>query len=373
MGPKIRIISVLSIVLIVFYNGFTESSPPACETENYEHGACIALAKCETFSTALEAGSLSPGQRELLKREQEKCGQDSNFVCCKREAPRKIPRSFEDTKPLTRERGELLPDHSICGMDAGNRIIRGNVTYLDQFPWVAYLLYSDEGPIWTCGGSLINNRYVITAAHCIKSNIAGVRLGEWDLDTDPDCDEETKECADPAIDLDIEKISIHKNYTRRDSKGGKIDMALIRLNREVTFGKFVAPICLPVSDEQALIAKDQKLYVTGWGITENGTGSSKKMFVDVNHIELDECIARNNAPLIKLGKTEICALGQDEKDTCQGDSGGPLMDIQEVSGKVFRYFQKGVVRTGLACGTSKPGIYTNVHEQINWIVSNMEP
>ncbi|XP_055596802.1 phenoloxidase-activating factor 3-like [Uranotaenia lowii] len=347
----------------------------SCETENYEPGVCVSLAKCETFSTAFAAGSLSSGQRALLQKEQEKCPSESGLVCCKRKLRAEIPRTFVDRKPMTRGMSDLLPDQTVCGLDSSDRIFYGNLTKLDQFPWVAIIKYinADEVESFECGGSLINKRYILTAAHCINNRTAGVRLGEWDLESDPDCDKASKQCADPPIDVDIEKILIHKNYTRRVSKGGKIDMALIRLNRDVSFGKYVAPICLPKTAEEAELTENETLYVAGWGLTENYTRSTKKLFVDVNKVSQEECIQKIKAPLVKIDHTIICALGVGGKDSCQGDSGGPLMEIRQGSSSYLRYFLKGVVAKGLACGTSKPGFYTNVHEQIDWIVSNMEP
>lgn len=194
------------------------------------------------------------------------------------------------------------------------------------------------------------------------------------MDTDPDCviEREIQYCADPVVEVGIEKISIHKNYTRRVSKGGKIDLALLRLDRDVNFGKFIVPICLPKNDVEGRFSGDQTFYVAGWGMTEDDVTSTKKLFVDVSNVNLEECREKINAPLIKIDETMICAIGKNGKDACQGDSGGPLMEIKQLSSKTNRYFLKGVVSKGLACGTSKPGFYSNVYKQIDWIVSNMQ-
>lgn len=175
------------------------------------------------------------------------------------------------------------------------------------------------------------------------------------------------------MDVGIEKILLHKNYTRRASKGGKIDMALLRLDREVTMGTYVHPICLPRTESESEIVDDQELLVAGWGMTENRVTSTKKLFVDLHNVNLNECRRLINAPLIKIDETMICALGKNGKDSCQGDSGGSLMDMKKIDGGKFRYFLSGVVSKGLACGTTKPGFYTNVYQQMDWIISNMEP
>ncbi|XP_053691830.1 serine protease easter-like [Sabethes cyaneus] len=368
------------VVLIFLFVRPICSLAKLCETEDYDDGVCIPFAKCDTFRESRIQATQSAGQRGLIEREQKKCLGDDNelggMICCKRKPRPTIARSYEDAKLPVKDQFRLLPDVSICGSESANRIYHGNVTDLDQFPWLALVKYIDEeeNESFKCGGSLISQRYVLTAAHCITNAIAAVRLGEWNLDTDPDCvtEQGIQRCADPVIDVGIEKISIHKNYTRRVSKGGKIDMALLRLDRNVAFGGFISPICLPKNDVEGQFSRDQTFYVAGWGMTEDDVASTKKLFVDVANVDLEECRNKINAPLIKIDETMICALGKDGKDACQGDSGGPLMEIKQLSSKTNRYFLKGVVSKGLACGTSKPGFYSNVYKQIDWIVSNME-
>ncbi|XP_058449690.1 phenoloxidase-activating factor 3-like [Malaya genurostris] len=373
---QVQVKQLFSVVLLAVVLHRTVAK--SCETEDYEDGVCVPLSKCAKFKEEREKAALTTGQRNEMNRELEKCtdAEEEGMVCCKRKPRSIIPRSFEDSKPITNEQHTVLPDQSQCGLDSADRIYHGNLTSLDQYPWLVLIKYidNDERESFKCGGSLISKRYVLTAAHCINDAIAGVRLGEWDLETDPDCvtQQSVRRCADPVIDVGIEKIATHKNYTRRVSKGGKIDMALLRLDQDVPFGRFVAPICLPKADSEAQLAENQTMYVAGWGMTENDVKSTKKLFVDVSNVELNECRKRINAPLIKIDETMICALGADGKDACQGDSGGPLMEIRLVNGRSKRFFLMGVVSKGLTCGSSKPGFYTNVYQQINWIVSNME-
>lgn len=68
--------------------------------------------------------------------------------------------------------GDKLPDQSICGIqNEETRIIGGETTEIGEFPWIVLLRYrnrngTDAG--FQCGGTLINNRYVLTAAHCLR-------------------------------------------------------------------------------------------------------------------------------------------------------------------------------------------------------------
>lgn len=71
--------------------------------------------------------------------------------------------------------GDKLPDKSVCGIqNEETRIVGGETTEIGEFPWMALLRYrnldgTDAG--FQCGGTLINNRYVLTAAHCLKGTV----------------------------------------------------------------------------------------------------------------------------------------------------------------------------------------------------------
>lgn len=90
---------------------------------------------------------ISQGQQRLVDREQEKCADtgEEGSICCKRKQRPEIPRFVEDVKPLTKSLYELLPDSSVCGVDSPDRIFYGNETYLDQFRWLALVMYVGEG------------------------------------------------------------------------------------------------------------------------------------------------------------------------------------------------------------------------------------
>lgn len=101
------------------------------------------------------------------------------------------------------------------------------------------------------------SKYIFWFLSCAK----GVRLGEWDQSTDPDCDEGN--CADPAIDVPvIEQIS-HENFHDNEKYN---DIALLRLARSVTFSTWIKPICLPITERaQNLNYIGYNFVVSGWG------------------------------------------------------------------------------------------------------------
>lgn len=96
----------------------------------------------------------------------------------------------------------------------------------------------------------------------------GVRLGEWDTETERDCD--NGDCSDPVVDIVVEQLIPHEGYNT-NSKTQENDIALLRLAQPVTFTDWIKPICLPTSSNLRSISYDGiNLEVAGWGKTENG-------------------------------------------------------------------------------------------------------
>lgn len=96
-----------------------------------------------------------------------------------------------------------------------------------------------------------------------------VRLGEFNVKTEPDCIEEPNylSCADAALDIAYEKIHVHPEY-KEFSNYKYNDIAIIRLKHPVSFTHFVMPICLPNKSEPLTLAEGQMFSVSGWGRTD---------------------------------------------------------------------------------------------------------
>uniref|UniRef100_A0A8D8AB03 Serine protease easter n=2 Tax=Culex pipiens TaxID=7175 RepID=A0A8D8AB03_CULPI len=285
-----------------------------------------------------------------------------------------------DGKPLVSSSSttsRILPrPPSDCGLDSPDRIFGGTETALGEFSWTALLVYKDrEGnEDYKCGATLINSRYVVTAAHCIKLvptnwTLTGVRLGEHNITNGEkqDCDEYNN-CADVPVEVGIEKVILHEEFDAL-KKGKNNDIALIRLDRDVGFSTYINPICLPLEDSvRQMNHTGMKVTAAGWGITESDRASEVKLKVTLDVVDLQTC-RKTNIKFNKLGNTQLCAGGKAGEDTCRGDSGGPLM--RQIQGN---YHLIGVVSMGpIKCGTENvPGVYTNVATFIDWIQSKLE-
>ncbi|XP_021947723.1 CLIP domain-containing serine protease 2-like isoform X1 [Folsomia candida] len=291
----------------------------------------------------------------------------------------------------------LLPDKEHCGH--GNpsllkvRIAGGREAGLGTFPWMALIGYSligvggQRGPTkFLCGGSLINELYVLTAAHCVsesdipQGNIPiSVRLGEYNQSMAIDC--EGNICAPPPQDVAIAEIIIHENFDKNSTKEN--DIALIRLEKRVELGRFVSPICLP-RGEKIQNMTGMTLTVAGWGTTtaREPTPSPVLLKVDVPFQNRQRC---NDVYKTSLGGDvddgRFCVGGEVGKDSCQGDSGGPLMlgrkrsEGQDEGGSTYvsPVYQVGVVSMGPGdCDSSiYPGLYTNVFYFMSWVLRHL--
>lgn len=113
------------------------------------------------------------------------------------------------------------------------RIVGGRPTGVNQFPWVARLVYNGQ---FHCGASLVSEDYVVTAAHCVRrlqrSKIR-VILGDHDQFITTET---------PAIMRAVSAIIRHRNF---DANTYNHDIALLRLRKKVIFGKTIRPVCLP--------------------------------------------------------------------------------------------------------------------------------
>lgn len=344
-------------------------------------GNCLPLSDCKPIRDEIDkAGNPMPPYmaKKLLKI---KCGFDRQepMVCCKG--------GFEiKTGKLnfTIRHGSAIEDHpnfkmlpTECGVS--NDIFRiggGTITGLFEMPWMVLLSYehTELGPYYGCGGTLINEWYVLTAAHCIKLlseklRLNGVILGEHNTGTDPDCFD-PKNCAPPVRNVTIDEAIIHENYKPTRLLN---DIAIIRLSEPANFSlDSMKPICLPTTENlQKEASLEEKGLAAGWGITEKDIQSNVLLSVELPIVSKEKCIEMYKN-LLQLSDSQFCAGGMIGKDACSGDSGGPLLYTSKQENQM-RYMQRGIVSSGLKdCAPGGvPTVYTKVSYYIEWILNNM--
>lgn len=266
-----------------------------------------------------------------------------------------------------------LPKPGICGVSLSDRIRGGEKTAINGYPWAAVLgvKYRNREPNFMCGGSLISDRFVLTAGHCLRRFLSGertmmVRLGEWDIVSQNDCVD--GHCSDKPIDYDVDTFVQHEDYTSQPTHN---DIALVKLARQVKFTEFITPVCLPLTDALKRKSEAGRMFtIVGWGTTETGVeepgyyASRFKLEVDMPGLDWDTCYRRNP----RLWDSELCAGNDTEKQTCAGDSGGGLT-ITEKDGYWYQY---GIISYGFGCGTVDFKVFVRVVSFLPWIKDNIK-
>nr|AYV89180.1 serine protease 48-like isoform X2 [Tetranychus evansi] len=254
-----------------------------------------------------------------------------------------------------------------CGMEGSSgRIYKGNKVRANKYPWLAhirsYVSRSSRG-FALCGGSLIDETHIATAAHCVvDENQQAFRPENIDIFLG-----RVNAFTDRSRPYAVSKIWFDPRYDPSDLSN---DFAILTLSTPVKFSQTIAPICLP-KVENGL----SKLVVSGWGTTAAGASSSDQLLeVDVDFMPRSECnevkktylmkengipnSMRNRVKVPGVADSHMCAINKSTKgDACRGDSGGPLMN----RGSNGLWYLMGVVSGSWTdCGEDEDtsGLYT---------------
>ena len=232
----------------------------------------------------------------------------------------------------------------------------GTPAKLGEFGWQAGLV-RPGGTRTFCGGNLINNKYVLTAAHCTEgSSPSDIQVLLGDLNIGVTDNGERR--------FSLLRIINHPNYNVNVGVGGGWDYSLLELIGEVTFSDTISPVCLPQAGETYA---DAPAIASGYGrVGANQPQSNILLYVEVDVWSRARC----DTAWRGLTDTMICAGGSPEggKSVCNGDSGGPLVTENSDTGS-FELI--GVVSFGSPCAKPNvPDVYARVTEVLPWIAAN---
>ncbi|XP_043938389.1 chymotrypsin-like elastase family member 1 [Protopterus annectens] len=248
----------------------------------------------------------------------------------------------------------LLGQCSEMYLEEMERVVGGTEVSRNAWPWQISLQYM-SGSSWyhTCGGSLIQPRWVMTAAHCVdRSYSFRVAVGDHNI----------YENDGTEAYIAVNAKFIHANWNTNNVAAG-YDIALLRLASNAVLNSYVQLAALPSNGE--ILSHNHPCIITGWGYTRSGGQVSATLqqapLPVVDHVTCSSSSWWGST----VKSTMVCAGGNGAQAGCQGDSGGPLNCY--VNG---RYYVHGVTSFVSASGCNtymKPTVFTRVSAYISWI------
>ncbi|KAF7209760.1 transmembrane protease serine 11D [Nothobranchius furzeri] len=250
---------------------------------------------------------------------------------------------------------------TLVGNPDVSRIVGGQEAPEGAWPWQVsvQIFYSHH-----CGGTIINDLWVLSAAHCfykymsISRNQYRVMAGLNVLSA-------------PGLHIQvrsIREVKIHKDYNDTTTDN---DVALVLLSSPLNFTAYVQPACTPLSSSHEVSLNFSHCFISGWGsLYYKGSVVDRLQEAEVELIDRQTC----NQPTWYNGiitESMICAgLEGGGVDSCQGDSGGPLQCYSENDGS---FYVVGVTSFGEQCGLPlRPGVYAQTSRFADWLKANQE-
>ncbi|XP_076627562.1 chymotrypsin-1-like [Colletes latitarsis] len=229
----------------------------------------------------------------------------------------------------------------LVSADDTEKLVGGHDAQPGQFPYTVSIRYQDSH---ICGGSIISDHHVLTAAHCVKDlinyiNDVSVVTGTIYLDRGGEFHRVANMFAHPQ----------YNGYTSVDN-----DVGVVKLTLPIVFNAYQRLIPLPTADPPA----NNYAVVSAWGGTAsppNDTLSNVQQYLYLWMISLDECKEYKN---LDVQTDAICTYDGVGIGLCPGDSGSPLVYNNQVV---------GVVSRGVPCARGEPDVFTDVYDTLDFI------
>ncbi|XP_071945433.1 uncharacterized protein [Antedon mediterranea] len=251
-------------------------------------------------------------------------------------------------------------------METPERIVGGAEAMRGSWPWQAQLIWTYPSGVQqaVCGGTLIQNKFVLTAAHCFLDSLNvpsrwKVHLGKHTVDMAADRNSGEYE-------FTVTEIIAHPDFNTTTMTN---DLAILVFKPTIATEVLEDNINWACVDDQFELLETTECYISGWGVTEMN-GFQPEVLQEAKVYFIPHSICTQEYVYGNMITDDMICAGHlaGGTDACQGDSGGPLQ-CQSDDG---RWYLVGVVSWGRGCAReNKPGVYTRVAAYTDWILSEM--
>merc|ERR1711988_338299 len=331
MGSQLR----MRVFLTVLFCGAAPALPNGRTLRPEEHWRPAAARDLSKFTPrhALVTAKSSPAENEFVQ----------------------LARAIRDSRQSkSTHKASNVDLQATCGIEgppSKDRIVGGFEAQENQWPWQVALFIDNA---WFCGGSIISENWVMTAAHCVDGALYfDILAGAHNV----------RASSEPhRVEITSFNGFTHENWDTSDLSN---DIALIELPSPITFNDYSKPSCLPAPGDEAAVGDE--LSVIGWGRPSDSAGGISPVLRMVHDIPVMSNRQCNNYYGI-VGDGVVCIDTTGGRGSCNGDSGGPLID--EISPKKWK--QVGVVSFGstAGCEVGAPAGFTRTEYYLDWINSN---
>lgn len=243
------------------------------------------------------------------------------------------------------------------GQNLNSRVIGGSPATIAKNPWQVALVYSGSANNLTaqfCGGSIVAQYWVLTAAHCIDqskpASFIAVLSG-------------TDSLASGGVRSPVAAYRVHERFVKQADDSYDFDIALLKM--EPTGPPLRGTSILGLSASTENIAVGTTVHITGWGATERTMQPTIILqYADTHYVDTTTICNAKKSYDGKINENMLCAGEKNGGiDTCQSDSGGPASVL---SGTVYHLV--GISSWGYGCGDPDMyGVYTRVSTFREWI------
>ncbi|XP_058798205.1 plasma kallikrein-like [Phymastichus coffea] len=259
---------------------------------------------------------------------------------------------IKNRESTMRGENEWIKQYLLAGSCASieGRIIGGENANIEEYPYQISMrwTYGLPRPMHFCGGSIVSNKHIVTAAHCVYDKQAANMLRNMKIYAGTSRSDSLAE----GKAYSVQSISVHPGY-RGVSNSYLNDIAIVTLKEPIEFSAIQKPIELPSRDVQ----NGATAVVTGWGYTKHPNGGTPINLKKATMRLLPSSQCQRRLPYA-LSNSQVCAVSQPGAGVCSGDSGGPLAVNNQLV---------GIASYVVECGKGHPDVYTNVYSFVNFI------